>query len=542
VVDDARRRLREAPSEAPVALAYHLLARRAAAWAVAQAERELADAAPEARWYLRWVMHGVALRGTEAAAPLTAMLELEAEARAGHNRVRLLLALGELGSVYAKGPDSLRAIETFEEAIELARSVELPLLEAVCLLNLGFCHGSRTESARYASHTRAALALFERLSDHHGIALAHNNLGGALQTLGDLAQARRHYAAAESLAAAHGLRHVEALCKAGRGGIAIREGALDEGEALYAEAAGLLEGNNFQISRHHYLLGRLVLEQGERERAAGWFRRAVALAGERGFQSTVASSLLELSKLEEAQGRTDAALATLRRYTDLMHEVHEEQLEHRLQRARQRAAMETFRARAESERLRAEELGRLNGELTQALALQQTLRLQLEQLARTDPLTGLWNRRYLREWLDAEVARVRRHPTPLCVALVDVDHFKQVNDRHGHPAGDAALIGLARAMTSGVRAGDLVARWGGEELCVVFPDTALANATVAVQNLRARIEGTAFETSDGVVRLTISAGISALRAEDQGIDEVLTRADHALYAAKRAGRNRVHAD
>ncbi|MGQ0510114.1 MAG: diguanylate cyclase [Betaproteobacteria bacterium] len=162
----------------------------------------------------------------------------------------------------------------------------------------------------------------------------------------------------------------------------------------------------------------------------------------------------------------------------------------------------------------------------------------LEQESLTDRLTGLWNRRFLERTATAELSRSRRHRQPLAAVLLDIDHFKNVNDTHGHLAGDAVLRELASLARATLRTSDALVRWGGEEFLVLMPHTTHAAAAVAAENLRRIVEAHAFPA---VGRLTISLGVAeALPGED--MDRFFARADAALYRAKDAGRNRVVSD
>jgi diguanylate cyclase (GGDEF)-like protein len=154
-----------------------------------------------------------------------------------------------------------------------------------------------------------------------------------------------------------------------------------------------------------------------------------------------------------------------------------------------------------------------------------------ELLARTDWLTGLVNRRGGEEAIAREVARARRLGTTLCFALFDVDRFKQVNDEHGHPAGDEVLKAVAQVLHTAVRASDLTVRWGGDELLVVLPAITEVGARVFAERVRKRVVA----LDAGV---TVSCGVAELgRFEDAG--PAIARADQRLYEAKAEGRNRV---
>jgi len=162
----------------------------------------------------------------------------------------------------------------------------------------------------------------------------------------------------------------------------------------------------------------------------------------------------------------------------------------------------------------------------------------LEQESLTDRLTGLWNRRFLERTAAAELVRAKRHRQPLAAMLFDIDHFKHVNDRHGHLVGDAVLRELAALARGTLRASDALVRWGGEEFLVLMPHTAHPAAAVAAENLRRKVEAHAFPV---VGRVTISLGVAeALPHED--MEGFFARADAALYRAKNGGRNRVVAD
>jgi diguanylate cyclase (GGDEF)-like protein len=154
----------------------------------------------------------------------------------------------------------------------------------------------------------------------------------------------------------------------------------------------------------------------------------------------------------------------------------------------------------------------------------------------TDGLTGLYNHRYLHERLEEELKRARRRKSTLSLLFCDCDHFKTYNDDHGHKAGDAALAGIARRIEACSRRVDLAARYGGEEFVLVLLDTDAAGALTVAEHLRAEIEAS---SARGGRALTVSIGIASFPDDASAHDELLDKADWAMYAAKRAGRNCV---
>jgi len=163
---------------------------------------------------------------------------------------------------------------------------------------------------------------------------------------------------------------------------------------------------------------------------------------------------------------------------------------------------------------------------------------RLELLATHDELTGLPNRRYMYDWMAHEVARSSRSGVPMCIAIIDLDHFKRVNDTLGHAVGDQVLRVFTCAARAVLRDGDVLARWGGEEFLLVMPDTSVAAALSALERLRSHIAQQASWVDCPLGRVTFSAGLT-LQEEGQSLDVTAHRADDALYEAKRRGRDRV---
>lgn len=175
--------------------------------------------------------------------------------------------------------------------------------------------------------------------------------------------------------------------------------------------------------------------------------------------------------------------------------------------------------------------------------LRHNVQLSLE-MAITDQLTGLHNRRYMSRHLDNLVSSAKKSEKPIAFVIMDIDFFKLVNDTHGHDIGDEVLKEFAARIAANVRGIDLACRYGGEEFVVVMPDTDVAFAYSVSERLRHSIETTPFRISraPNALNLTISIGIAGLEGPDDTADALLHRADQALYSAKKAGRNRVVAD
>lgn len=173
-----------------------------------------------------------------------------------------------------------------------------------------------------------------------------------------------------------------------------------------------------------------------------------------------------------------------------------------------------------------------------SLALQQQNQL-LERLSVTDSLTGLYNRRKLDEFLAGQIARFQRHGRGFSVLMLDIDHFKPLNDNHGHQLGDEVLAQVAKILAQSIRNVDFAARYGGEEFVVVLAETDLPAAVDTAERIRATVADAAYGSAEQPIAVTVSVGVAEYQ-NDETADTVIARADRALYQAKDAGRNRVH--
>lgn len=179
---------------------------------------------------------------------------------------------------------------------------------------------------------------------------------------------------------------------------------------------------------------------------------------------------------------------------------------------------------------------------TRVLQLQASLlevQKQLERQASHDSLTGIWNRGHMLDRIEIESAKPEQAGRPLSLILVDIDHFKAINDRHGHAAGDEVLIEATTRMRSVLRTGDRISRYGGEEFLVMLPDTSHATALQVADRLRQAIASAPMSAGTTPLAVTASLGVSTEPADEADVEALIGKADSALYRAKAHGRNRV---
>jgi diguanylate cyclase (GGDEF)-like protein len=188
---------------------------------------------------------------------------------------------------------------------------------------------------------------------------------------------------------------------------------------------------------------------------------------------------------------------------------------------------------------RTSELSSANTRLKDQLLKIHSLQATLKEQAERDPLTGLYNRRTLMETLETDFNLARSTSQPVSLVMIDIDHFKRINDSFGHRAGDHVLQRIAEMLLNGTRQGDYLCRYGGEEFVIVLPGAFLVQAQERAEELRAAIENLQVTPGPHPTHITISLGAAEFPRHGNTPDEVLHQADLALYAAKEAGRNRV---
>jgi len=441
-------------------------------------------------------------------------------------------ALNAIGVAHNFVHDYQRARRYYEQALELARRTRADKLELTLLGNLALVSSALDEAEAGLERYREALASAERLEDRHTLALTHANLCQRLLTLDRPDEAGGHCREAverlENLALARPLAGVrmalgQAALAAGR-----HAEAIDYFERSLELASGTVPSVELDLYR---LLSEAHAESGDHPQALDWLRQHVEFDAElsKRERQAIVEELDTRYRVEQIERevevlRLDGALkqATLRQRNLLLMLLGAGLLLSAV------AAFLGWRGYRIERRLELALTAR-NRELEIALA-------RIEELARTDPLTGLMNRRAFEEQAIREIAKARRNGTELVLAMADIDHFKALNDAFGHAAGDEVLRQLAARLRSGLRESDLVCRWGGEEFVCLLVDASVGAAFGALERLRSNLDRQPIIVAPGAPQVRLTFGLTPLEID---LDEALAAADAALYEGKRAGRDRV---
>lgn len=528
------------PSEHPAALdllVYLCTDERPQIEAMLAALPEEEASRPGAR-LLRGTCAARGLRLSEALEELPLVVDL---ARRTPDEQLLAWALSGQSLACALSGRRVESYALLNEAIEIARSIGHDCLLALGLCNLGFLFAQDGRPEPYARNTREAIELFRAIGDSYGETFCLANLGGALVELGALDEAAARLHEGRRRAQAAGWKKIEGICLAGLGALAFRRGHPAIGLLRYTASNRILRdfGELHGDCRQSLLLANQLLDAGWLQGALEQAKGARDTAAIHGFVGLEQAALGTLADVHAAAGDFEAAYRALRRRAAAQDAALEVRIAEAQGVGERLEAERDARRRVAWERERNEALELMNRELSAALAVQRALRDDLERASRTDPLTQLANRRALDETLRWSLFQAARRQQPTSMVLLDLDHFKAVNDNFGHPVGDEVLVELGRRLGARVRRGDLAARWGGEEFCALLTDTGEDGARGFAEALRLAVRGAPFETAAGPVYLTASFGAATAAPGQTDPAELLRLADEALYRAKRAGRDRV---
>lgn len=443
--------------------------------------------------------------------------------------------------------DFSRALDSQFRALELDERTGDRSSQAATLRTIGIVYSRSGDLRTGLDHYRRSLALATRPEDAVERGKTLNNIGINLKNLGQYDEAHAALAEAHQLFVELGLPLQQSATLSNLGLLLEKRGDPAGAERTLRAALAQSEATGYRLGVAHanLALGRLCLAQGRHAEALLWLAAALADCERYRLKPTECECHESLADYHEKTGDHAAALRHFRRFHALEREVQTEAARDKLRALTVQLELKAARREAELERERQGVLSRANADLdalnvalTEA-NLQKTMLLdQLERQTFEDALTGLANRRRLDQRLADEFALALRHDRPLAVAMVDLDHFKAVNDRFSHAVGDAALRATAKLLTTQVRHTDLVARFGGEEFVVVLVETDGAAALRVCEKLRAAVANHGWSAIHPGLSLTLSIGLCADTSVPSH-DRMLAMADRNLYSAKAAGRNRV---
>ncbi len=404
--------------------------------------------------------------------------------------------LKDIGYLYVLLGDQPRAFPYLEQCLDLAGVTRNKRLEADALAKL--CDACRMsgQNQRAAQCGLRSVELYQEIGYHGGEVEAFNALGEVYLATQDYDQA---------------LNFLQ----------------------LAAEVSAKI-GRPLEVARAERKIGALyLLRQGQLDLALSYLFRALKIATDAGSQRIVSECHRDLAEAFKKSGDPTRALLHFEQFFELHQAVFDAESDRRLKTIEIAHQVETARKDSEIYQLR-------NVHLQQEIEERKKAQVALEQLATQDPLTGLSNRRHFLELATRAFDQAQRYRRPLSAIMLDIDHFKEINDTFGHAAGDQILRVASKRLLDVMRKVDILARYGGDEFVILLPETGQEGARRLAERLRAALTCEPEYIGDTPVAISASVGIfSTHGSSDLTLDELIRRADQALYDSKQSGRDRV---
>jgi diguanylate cyclase (GGDEF)-like protein len=440
-----------------------------------------------------------------------------------------------LGWAYYYSGNYPTSLEFALKALNIARENGLLEKEAWCLDLVASTYRDPQQSIRMY---KEAYEIFEKLDCIEGRSRILNNWAYTLLEAKEYVPALEMAQKSKQLAKDSGLYRDVINVSATIGEIFAAMGEYAQAQSKLYEASQLFNEYGRDISSVYILtdLGQVYLAQNDFDKAEQALLNALEAASQMEMRNEQARCHEYLSQVFEKKGVFDKALGHYKKFQALRENIAGEGALKQLAALRVSHQIETAQRDSEIHRLQKEKL---------QIELDEHKRIHaiLEDLATRDPLTNLFNRRHFINLAEQEWKRSMRYGHPLCALMLDVDHFKQINDRHGHAAGDKALISVANVIQSTLRSTEIAGRYGGDEFVVLLPETLLQNAVRVAERICQAIQEYTISSDLGVIEITTSIGAACMTGDyhdtSKSLNDLLSHADQALYDAKKSGKGQV---
>jgi two-component system cell cycle response regulator len=461
--------------------------------------------------------------------------------------------LNNVGADYELMSDYANGLEYYCKSLAIRRLLEDRVGQAVSLMNIGGIYEQLGEYKKALECHADSIELFAG-SDDGRCGSAYNNMGEIYLKQGEYQNALNHYHRALKITEAAGDRQASIGIMINIGQVSLKMGHPERAEKLFSRSlqAATASGEKHYQAESLLALGKLLLDQHLTEQGFAYIKQALDIGNELLARTITQRGHQILSQAHKQAGEHRQALEHFEQFYRISQEMHDEAAERKRQGLTAQFETQQAEHKAEVFRLKNVELAKtfqqlrdLHRSLQEADAQKAKLlnsvnrkNKQLEAMAREDGLTGLLNRRSLDLELAKEFSKARRFKKKLMVAIADIDHFRRINDLHGHQAGDAVLKVVAELVCKNLRLIDTAARFGGEEFVIVMPETPLDGAMLVCERIRKEVNNYRWSKIAQGLAVTVSIGLTGdLSVPDH--EKMLSAADSGLAKAKRAGRNRV---
>jgi len=453
--------------------------------------------------------------------------EAQAIFKKQNDELWLCKLLGTLALCHAALGNNHLVFRYLDQQFRLAKKLSDYELVFAALLDLAIAHLHSNQDNAYEYFQLAE----SYVTNPRDQVFLYVNLGNYYLNQKDFKQAHSYIQKGRKIAEANSFLSLARYGYEVLANIATEREAFDIALAYSEQAIKLGKTYNLPEEFQYFSMAKTYLAKGETEKALELALSLCSFKEKQTAQTELVQIHRLLSRIYKVLGEFGLALQHNEKYIELKDIVYSEE---QLRKAR---ALEVIH-RMDKLKAEAELLKEKNKELESYLKELEELHAEVKELSFRDALTGLHNRRYLLEQADAMFKLAKRYKRPLSLVMLDIDHFKSINDRFSHQTGDDVLKTIAEIMKNCFRDADLLARYGGEEFAILLPETSLDNAYLACEHLRKTVEAYPWSQIHADLSVTISLGLS-LGLEQDPLTDVLKQADDQLYKAKRAGRNQV---
>jgi diguanylate cyclase (GGDEF)-like protein len=439
-----------------------------------------------------------------------------------------------LSWIYYNNGDFSAARSYNQRALEICETEDLPIVLSQVLSTSGAIHYEFNEFEDAVNDIERCIPIINKQNNLSSEAIAYNNLALLFLSMNKLSEAE---AASQSSLKLIRMEHYptrETHILDTLGMIEQQQGRLEQACEYFKHSIEVIQAfDDTPLSiEPHMHLGRVLFEMGSLQAAIDHLLFALKVATEHNIFRFIYTCHEQLSACYEQSGNLQAALDHHRLFHQTKEKIFNQEAIRRATNLTNIHKIETAQKDAEILRLR-------NSLLIQEIEQAKLRHSELEYQAATDSLTGLFNRRHFMEISNDVFASARANLLPLSIILLDIDHFKLVNDKFGHLTGDKVLVKLSEVLNTSFRLGDLCCRYGGEEFVVLLPNTDLETGLAIAERVLRHISEMQLSSGTDFFNITISAGVASREKRETNLMSLLDRADKALYQAKTMGRNRV---
>jgi diguanylate cyclase (GGDEF)-like protein len=443
-----------------------------------------------------------------------------------------------IGVVFGRLGDHSTSIQHLLAAHRIFEDQQETSQQAILLNNIGFSYVLINEHKKALSYLLKGLKLARETDHAYAQAITLDSLCHAYRGLKNFENALAY--GLESVQVCQAINDQRSECEYSLsvGVVYMARGQIHHALQYFEKSRKLAEKLGFRREEAEVLrrLATISFQQGQPEQAFSHLQRALNIAQAIEARHEIFKTHADLAAAYKQIGDFEKALAHYEQFHTIREEVFNDQADMRFKSLETAHRLEQAQKEAEIYQLK-------NQALQTEIEERKVAQAQAEHIATIDPLTGLFNRRHFFHLAEHAFTKALYDTTPLCVIMLDLDHFKEVNDTYGHLIGDKVLIAAANTIHHGLRTSDILGRYGGEEFSAILPDTTLEQGYLVAERIRDMIETLLVETEKGPVSITLSCGVGKIFVDDSfstlTLNVLIDRADQALYQAKQAGRNRT---